>query len=184
MAKGKYHEWLTEDGLLTIEGWARQGLTNNQIAKNVGVTEETFYQWNKKFPEFSESLKKGRRPLHVEIENALVKKAKGFVQEEIIEEVTVEPDGGQTKHKKITHKVFPPDTTAIIFYLKNRVKDQYQDRPKTPEELESIRLDNKLKQYKVDQIEALLTDKNPTVEKIQEFISALREDAYGELADE
>lgn len=180
MAKGKYQEWLTEDGLLKIEGWARNGLTNEQIAKNIGINQDTLYSWIKSYPEISESLKKGRKPLEVEIENALVKKAKGFVQEEIIEEITVDPDGNQTKHKKVTHKVFPPDTTAAIFYLKNRVRARYQDRPKTPEEIEAIRLDNKLKQFKIDQLELLLSDKNPTVEKLQEFIDALREDAYAE----
>lgn len=181
MAKGKFQEWLTKDGLLTIEGWARKGLTNDQIAKNIGVNRDTLYTWMKKYPDISDALKNGRRPLDVEIENALIKKALGFTEDELTEDVSIDPDGNKTVHRRRTNKVFAPDTAAAIFYLKNRAADRYTDRPKTPEEIESIRLDNKLKQYKIDQIEALISDKNPTVEKIQEFINVLKEDAYGEI---
>lgn len=47
MAKGRYEEWLTDDGLLLLEGWARNGLTDEQIAHNVGITSETLRQWKK-----------------------------------------------------------------------------------------------------------------------------------------
>lgn len=36
MAKGKYQEWLEPEGLLKLEGWARDGLTDEQIAQNMG----------------------------------------------------------------------------------------------------------------------------------------------------
>jgi hypothetical protein len=47
MAKGKYKEWLTEEGLLLIEGWARDAMTNKQIAENIGINPKTFYDWKK-----------------------------------------------------------------------------------------------------------------------------------------
>ena len=43
MAKGKYQEWLTEDGLTKLEAWARDGLTDEQIAKNIGIKRPTLY---------------------------------------------------------------------------------------------------------------------------------------------
>ena len=54
MAKGKYQEWLEEDKLILLEGWKRDGLTDEQIAKNIGITLSTFYEWKKKYSDFSE----------------------------------------------------------------------------------------------------------------------------------
>lgn len=61
MAKGKYEKWLKEENLLLLEGWARDGLTDEQIAKNIGITVSTFYEWKKKYSEISESLKRAKR---------------------------------------------------------------------------------------------------------------------------
>ncbi len=75
MARTSYKDWITEDGLTRIESWARDGLTNRQIAKNIGCNEDTLYTWIKKHSEISESLKRGRAPVDFEIENLLLKKA-------------------------------------------------------------------------------------------------------------
>ena len=55
----KYTEWITEEGLLKIEGWARDGLTDKHIAENIGVAYSTFRDWIKRFPALSAPLKKG-----------------------------------------------------------------------------------------------------------------------------
>lgn len=122
MAKGKYQEWISPDGLLTIEGWARHGLTNEQIAKNIGVSSKTFYQWLNKYGEIGNSLKKGRRPLDVELENTLIMKALGFT----------DPNG----------MYHPPDNASLIFLLKNRQRDYYRDRPRDTLEDEKLKLEN------------------------------------------
>ena len=57
MAKGKYHYWLTPEGLLLIEGWARDGLTDEEIAKNMGIGIRTLYDWEKRFPQILQSIK-------------------------------------------------------------------------------------------------------------------------------
>lgn len=51
MAIGKYKEWLEPEGLLKLEGWARNGLTDEQIAQNMGITAKTLYEWKKKYSE-------------------------------------------------------------------------------------------------------------------------------------
>ena len=56
----KYTEWLTDEGLIKIEGWARDGLIDKQIAQNIGVSERTFTDW-KKFSSISSALKKGKK---------------------------------------------------------------------------------------------------------------------------
>ena len=125
IARGKYQEWLEQDNLLMIEGWARQGLTDEQIAKNIGISKVTFYDWLKKYPNISNSLKKGKAPVDFEVENALLKRAIGFEYEEtetIIEEI----DGKQKKRVKKIKKVALPETSAIIFWLKNRKPEQWR----------------------------------------------------------
>lgn len=124
VAKGKYEKWLTKDGLVLIEGWARDGLTDEQIAHNMGITASTLYAWKNKYLEFSESLKKGKEVVDIEVENALLKKALGFEYKEVKVEKS-EKDG--VKATTTTKRVIP-DTTAQIFWLKNRRPDKWRDR--------------------------------------------------------
>ena len=58
MAKGKYQEWLTPEGLLKIEGWARDGLTDEQIATNIGISRDTLYRWKNEYSDISDTLKR------------------------------------------------------------------------------------------------------------------------------
>ena len=60
MAKGKYQRWLEPDGLLLLEGWARDGLTDEQLAGKMGINPATLYDWKNKYPKISEALKKGQ----------------------------------------------------------------------------------------------------------------------------
>ena len=117
VAGGKYQEWLTDEGLLKIEGWARDGLTDKQIAHNMGVSEQTLNVWKKKYPSLFESLKRGKEVIDREVENALLKRALGYSYNE----VTQEPDEqGDLTITKIVTKQVAPDTTAQIFWLRNR----------------------------------------------------------------
>lgn len=100
------------------------GLTDKQIAHNIGITEQTLNVWKKQFPSFLEALKKGKEVVDREVENALFKRAIGYEYDEICEEYE---DGVLTK-KKITKKMVVPDTTAQIFWLKNRKPDQWKDK--------------------------------------------------------
>ena len=68
MAKGKYHDWITEEGLLLLEGWARDGLTDEQIAAKMGIVTSTLYDWKKRFSEISETLKRGKEIVDRQVE--------------------------------------------------------------------------------------------------------------------
>lgn len=59
MAKAKYEEWILEEGLLKIQGWARDGLTEEQIAHNMGIAVSTLGNWKKKSSGDFGGLKKG-----------------------------------------------------------------------------------------------------------------------------
>ena len=126
--KGLYGEWLKPDALLRLEGWARDGLNDEQIAKNIGIRASTLYEWQNRFPEIAESIKRGKAPVDQEVENTLLKTALGFEYEETITEIIETPEGGHRKQvRKIKH-YSPPNTTAQIFWLKNRRPDRWRDR--------------------------------------------------------
>ena len=120
MAKGKYEQWLTEEGLIKIQGWAHDGLTDEQIATNMGIRRQTLYDWIKKHPVISDTLKKGKEIVDRQVENALLKRALGYEYDEVTTEY-----GKETK--RITKQVVP-DTTAQIFWLKNRKPDVWRDK--------------------------------------------------------
>ncbi len=132
----KYKEWLTEEGLLKIGAWARDGLTKEQIAENIGISRDTLNTWEKKFPDISDTIKKSREVADIIIENALFEKAKGGKQvlSKPVKVKKVEyKDGKKVKEEENIQYVFeevynPPDTAAIIFYLKNRLPDKWKDK--------------------------------------------------------
>ena len=124
VAKGKYQEWLTKEGLLRLQGWARDGLSDEQIATNMGITDSTFYEWKKKYSEISEVLKEGKDVVDRQVENALLKSALGYKYDE----VTEERRDDMLVVTKVVHKEVQPNTTAQIFWLKNRKRLEWRDR--------------------------------------------------------
>lgn len=130
MAKGKYEKWLEPDGLLLLEAWARDGLTDEQIAHNMGVAYSTLRVWRDKFSALSAALKKGKEVVDVEVENSLLKRAMGCTVTEETQELMINPDTGKRElitTKKVIKEI-PPDTTAQIFWLKNRRPDLWRDK--------------------------------------------------------
>ena len=130
MAKGKFQNWLEPDGLLLLEGWARDGLTDEQIAHNMGCSRSTLNEWKEKYSDISDALKKGKEVVDIQVENALLKRALGYRYEEVTREKTLDTETGfscLTVTKKVTKEVVP-DTTAQIFWLKNRRPDQWRDK--------------------------------------------------------
>nr|DAV18236.1 MAG TPA: terminase small subunit [Caudoviricetes sp.] len=91
----KYTEWLTKEGLIRVQGWARDGLSDEQIAKNIGISRSTLNDWKKRFPDISDTLKKGKDVADREVENALFKRAVGFSYTEETKELIA--DTGQKK---------------------------------------------------------------------------------------
>lgn len=124
MAKGKYQEWLTKEGLLRLQGWARDGLTDEQIAENIGINVCTLYDWKNKYPNIAEALKDGKDVADRQVENALFKSALGYT----FDEVTKELKDDELVVTKVVHKEVQPNTTAQIFWLKNRKRAEWRDR--------------------------------------------------------
>lgn len=123
-AKGKYQEWLNPEKLILLESWARNGLTDEQIAHNIGITAKTLYEWKNKYSEICESLKKGKEVVDILVENALLKRALGYQYEEVSEKYEM----GVLTERKVTKKEVIPDTTAQIYWLKNRKPEVWRDK--------------------------------------------------------
>lgn len=118
MAKSKWEQ--VKDKLILVEGWARDGLTDVQIAENLGISKDTFYEYKKKHPDFSDSLKKGKEVVDYEVENALLKNA------------------------------LNGNITAQIFWLKNRKPDKWKDKIDTDKDSQDVldKLDKLLEEQK------------------------------------
>lgn len=130
----KYDEWLTPDGLLQLEAWARDGLTYEQIASNCGIALSTLKDWRERFSAISTALKKGKAVVDIMVENALYKRAMGYTFEEVVHERTCvgkDEDGlpiyEMVETRRATKEV-QPDVTAQIFWLKNRKPAEWRDK--------------------------------------------------------
>lgn len=108
MAKGKYQRWLEPDGLILLHGWKRDGLTDEQIAMKMGINVSTLYRWKDDHSEICEALKSGAEVADFQVENALYKAAL---------------DG---------------NTTAMIFWLKNRMPRKWRDKPADEAEADQL----------------------------------------------
>lgn len=162
MAKGKYEYWLSPEGLLLLEAWARNGLTDEQIAQNMGICRDTLNEWKKKYSDISDTLKRGKEIVDIQVENALLKRALGYKYEEnkyvavqmpqaeYFEKLDEYMNYYKLEHPEATdselmiaREQFPkermvlterktkevaPDTTAQIFWLKNRNPEYWKDK--------------------------------------------------------
>lgn len=114
----KADQWLTDDGLLLLEHWKRNDLSDAEIAKRIGISGKTLCTWKERYLQISSALKKGLDYAVADAEKALVEKFKVQTITEEKEEVWQNDDGTIKKHKIVTRKQIAPDTTAIIFFLK------------------------------------------------------------------
>lgn len=131
---GKYYTHV-EPRLIEIEGWARDGLVDEQISKNLGVAYSTFKTYKKKYSDLIAALKKGKEVVDREVENALLNNAKGYdyIEEQAIKIKNVYYEEGMRVEKEEIRlieikKHKPAETTAQIFWLKNRKPKDWRDK--------------------------------------------------------
>ena len=122
MAEPKYQRWLTPEGLQLLEGWARDGLSQEQIARKCGCCRKTLVTWVEQHPQIAAALKKGREVVDYEVENAFLKRALGYQYTETRVESSKEEKTVQTQ------KHMPPDVRAAEFWLSRRRPDRWGSR--------------------------------------------------------
>ena len=114
-----------------IEGWARDGLTDEQIAYNMGIGYSTLQTWKSKYQDIRDTLKRGKEVIDRQVENALLKRALGYKYKETTRELLTDKNTGLSELvvTKVVEKEVVPDTTAQIFWLKNRKPSNWKDKP-------------------------------------------------------
>lgn len=127
MAKGKYQEWLKEENLILLKSWAIDGLTDEQIAEQIGINRKTLYEWKKKYNPISDALKRGKKVFDAESVQALHQAGIGHYIEEVDTDITIR-DGVEIKRVRKRKRWIPSNVTALIFWLKNRDPDNWKDR--------------------------------------------------------
>ena len=114
----KIDEWLEKDNLILLEGWARSGLTDEQIANNMGISRPTLWEWKKKEPNILNALKRSKDIVDFEVECALLKNA------------------------------MEGNVTAQIFWLKNRKKTEWREKVEYQDDTGIAKLDEILGEIK------------------------------------
>lgn len=139
----KYDKWLEEDNLILIQAWARDGLSEKQIAYNMGISYSTFREWKKKYSALSAVLTRTREITDYIVENSLYKNANGHIV--ILKKpMKLRTEKGVGKDKIIEERVeyvdeeiyVPPNEKAEEFWLKNRKPETWKDKTEPRTELD------------------------------------------------
>lgn len=148
MAKGQYQKWLEDDNLILLQGWKRNGLTDEQIAKNIGINVRTLDKWKAKYGRIGQALKIGHEQANYAVEGKLLKKA------------------------------LSGNTTAMIFWLKNNWRDKYNDSELSPEErrlatarVEKLKADTRISNARAKALEDNGQDMELLLDKMLDTIS-------------
>jgi hypothetical protein len=101
-----------------------QGATDREVAHALGFSETSLYEYQNKYPEFAQALKVSKAVADDRVERSLYRRAVGYSFDAV---KIVKNKGEEAVHIPYVEHV-PPDTTAMIFWLKNRRKEQWRDR--------------------------------------------------------
>ena len=111
-----------------VKWMARSGLTEQEIADELGINRSTLTRWKQRYPDHTEALNQSRNFVDSLVEDALLKRALGYEYEETKMIITGEGNA-QRRRVERTTKTMAPDVTAQIFWLKNRQPDKWRDKP-------------------------------------------------------
>lgn len=125
--KGRIEEWTTEERILLLKSWAREGYTNKMFAERMGISTKTLYEWCNRSEEIKEAIRQGKELVDYKVENALLKAALGY---EVTETKTYisgqDKEGNRTVKIEKTTKQIPPNVTAIAMWLNNRKPEMWR----------------------------------------------------------
>ena len=120
-------DWLTGDGLLLLESWARDGYTMTDISNKIGIDNDCFLRWKDRYPEIRKAVSKGKELVDYQVENALLKSALGYKTKEVKVTTTMRYGKVVETIKEVTDKEIAPSVPAIQMWLYNRNKDKWKN---------------------------------------------------------
>lgn len=142
-----YKDWLVPEKLLVIRNWKRHGLTDEEVANNIGVARQTLSRWSKDYQDIHDALKTGKEEAVALIENKLFLKA------------------------------MSGNLTAIIFWLKNNARDMYNDSQLSPDEIKQVKARTRkmLADARISEVKAKLAEQmsDTSSEKLDEILDKL-----------
>jgi len=109
----------------TIKMLYRKGCSDKEVAKALMIDPQTLYNWKKRCPKFFESLNDWKLKADADVERSLYERAKGYSHPE--DKIFCDSKTGETTVVP-TVKHYPPDSTAIIYWLKNRQPKRWRDK--------------------------------------------------------
>ena len=132
-------EWTTPEKLILLTGWCMDGYTEEEIAKKMGVSITTLYNWKTKNVEILNALKKGKEICDYEVEQNLYKATQDHIVSLTKKQIVKDKDG-EKQFITITEQVIPASTTAQLSWLNNRRRDKWSNRQvlDTPEERKPV----------------------------------------------
>ena len=120
-------DWITDDGLLLLESWARDGYTMTDISNKIGIDNDCFLRWKDRYPEIRKAVSKGKELVDYQVENALLKSALGYKTKEVKVTTTMRYGKVVETIKEVTDKEIAPSVPAIQMWLYNRNKDKWKN---------------------------------------------------------
>ena len=120
------HEWLKGDRLRQVCEWVSKGLTDKQVANNMGIAESTFYEWKKKYPDFAVALSEAKEKPKLELESAMYKMAIGqmFIEET---KTTLDPQNQKIVKIDKVKKQLPPNVQVQMFLARMWMPEKYKE---------------------------------------------------------
>lgn len=155
MAKAAYQDWLLPEGLARLTTWAREGLTDEQVAERLGIAAGTLARWEIRFPQLAGALELGRgasqpgeegSPENT-VEEALLNRCIGYTvplkRTYKLKRVEYGENGRKLKEWEeletgVDETHIPADITAQKYWLGNRLKARWRDKPEAPVDGKSL----------------------------------------------
>ena len=138
MARQRWEEWANDENRLAVlQAWARAGLSDERIAKHIGISRSTLNEWKKKHPTIKDALSTGKEIANRQIENALFRLAKGgkIKVTKVYKLKKIEYDNNGKKKLEQEYletgeeeEYIEPDFKAISFWLRNKAPEDWRDK--------------------------------------------------------
>lgn len=127
--------WLSDDGLLLIKSWAREGLSQTLISEKMGIAYPTLSVWKKNYEDIAQALSEGKEIVDYKVENALLKAALGYKTKEVKVTIGRRVINGEWYDitKETTTKEVGPNHTAALAWLNNRKPEMWRRKDKIVE---------------------------------------------------